>query len=128
MMKARFAATLFALLVAPAALSAQGAFQTAAATADRPAVESPTPSLRDRLMPAGSFVMVDAPAPVVAGEKMGARKPIEPAIAGHRSGTPYMIAGAALFLAGILIDNSAGTVLELAGAGIGAYGLYLYFR
>ena len=40
----------------------------------------------------------------------------------------YMIAGGALFVAGLLVDGDAGTVMVIAGAGIGAYGLYLHFR
>jgi hypothetical protein len=39
-----------------------------------------------------------------------------------------MIAGAALFVAGAIIEGDAGTFLMVGGAGIGAYGLYLHFR
>jgi hypothetical protein len=38
-----------------------------------------------------------------------------------------MIAGAALFVTGLIIDDDAGTLVAVAGAAIGAYGLYLYF-
>jgi len=40
----------------------------------------------------------------------------------------FMVAGAALFLAGIIAGGDAGAVLMLGGAGIGAYGVYLHFR
>jgi hypothetical protein len=54
---------------------------------------------------------------------------LQPALAARRGqGFGLMIAGGALFVAGLLTGGSAGTVMDLAGAGIGAYGLYLYFR
>ena len=39
-----------------------------------------------------------------------------------------MAAGAALLVAGAVIGGDAGTLVMVAGAGIGAYGVYLYFR
>jgi hypothetical protein len=39
-----------------------------------------------------------------------------------------MFVGGALFVAGLLAGGDAGTLLVVAGAGIGAYGLYLYLR
>ena len=39
-----------------------------------------------------------------------------------------MIVGGAAFVAGALIGDDAGTVLMVAGAGVGLYGLYLYLR
>lgn len=102
----------------PAALHAQTAAQT----------EEPT--LRDKLMPAGAAVMVTAPAPEPApSEKAADMTAHQPVMANGRAGIGYMIAGLALFVAGAVIDDGdAGTVLMLAGAGIGAYGLYLHFR
>lgn len=44
------------------------------------------------------------------------------------SGIPLMAAGAVLFFAGAIIGDDAGTVLMLGGAGVAAYGVYLYFR
>lgn len=41
-------------------------------------------------------------------------------------GASLMIAGAAGILAGALIGGSGGTLLILAGVGVGAYGFYLY--
>jgi hypothetical protein len=39
-----------------------------------------------------------------------------------------MIVGGAAFVAGAIIGDDAGTVLMVAGAGVGLYGLYLYLR
>lgn len=132
MTNTRFAATLLALLMVPAGLRAQATSQSpaTATTAIEQTQAQAAPALRDRLMPAGLATALIAAAPTTAqDENAAARKAIEPVMAGHRSGTPYIIAGAALFVAGILIANGgASTVLELAGAGIGAYGLYLYFQ
>lgn len=117
-MKRSVLAFAFALGLMPAALHAQ--------TATQPQ----QPTLRDKLMPAGAAVMVTAPAPTPApSEKTDEKSAHQPAMANGRAGIGYMIAGLALFVAGAVIDDGdAGTVLMLAGAGIGAYGLYLHFR
>lgn len=111
-----------AIMAGPAALNAQTA----------PAAQAP---LRDQLMPAGNAVLAITPAPVAtaaekaAEDKIAEEKPNQPVMAARGSGVGYMIAGLALFVAGLIIDDDdAGTVLILAGAGIGAYGLYLHFR
>lgn len=39
-----------------------------------------------------------------------------------------MIVGGATFIAGAIIGDDAGTVMMVAGAGIGLYGLYLYLQ
>lgn len=44
-----------------------------------------------------------------------------------RAGVPYMVAGGVLFIAGILVNGDAGTVLMIGGAGVGAYGAFVYF-
>jgi hypothetical protein len=41
--------------------------------------------------------------------------------------TALMIAGAALLVAGLIIEDDAGTLVAVAGAAVGAYGVYLYF-
>ena len=105
-MKGRTIAAILALFVLPA--FAHG--QTPART-----------SLRDQLMPA-NVVTMNAPANVTEHTAM------QPMAIKHSSGAGEMIAGAALFVAGLIVGGSAGTVLLLAGAGIGAYGLYLHFR
>ena len=42
--------------------------------------------------------------------------------------TVLMIVGGALIVTGLLVDDDASTILYLAGAGIGGYGLYLYLQ
>jgi len=123
MTKGQIVAAALVLMLAPAALRAQTAAgpQSAATVSD-------APTLRDRLMPPPAAIALSTtPAPVV-NDNRDERVIAQPAVAGNHSGTPYMLAGAALFVAGILVEGDAGTVLELAGAGIGAYGIYLYFR
>ena len=39
-----------------------------------------------------------------------------------------MITGGALLLTGLLVDGDASSILIIAGAGIGGYGLYLYLQ
>jgi hypothetical protein len=39
-----------------------------------------------------------------------------------------MITGGALLLTGLIVDGDASTVLVIAGAGIGGYGLYLFLQ
>jgi hypothetical protein len=39
-----------------------------------------------------------------------------------------MITGGALLLTGLLVDGDASSILILAGAGVGGYGLYLYLQ
>lgn len=68
----------------------------------------------DILLPVRHEVAADAPAPALLAPSSRSRA--------------LMIAGAALFVAGILTDGDAGAVLMLAGAGVGAYGVYLHFR
>ncbi|MGQ0561207.1 MAG: hypothetical protein ACT443_04960 [Gemmatimonadota bacterium] len=84
-------------------------------------------SLRAQLMPSGAAVALIAPAPAATNETPGAQ-PNQPALVAPGEGIGYMIAGAALFVAGLLIEGDAGTFVAVAGAGIGAYGLYLHFR
>jgi hypothetical protein len=38
-----------------------------------------------------------------------------------------MVAGGILFVAGAIVGRDAGTILMLGGAGVGAYGAYVYF-
>lgn len=45
----------------------------------------------------------------------------------NRAGVPLMVAGGAAFVAGIIAGGDAGTILMLGGAGVGAWGAYVYF-
>jgi hypothetical protein len=43
-------------------------------------------------------------------------------------GETLMIVGGAIFLAGAIIGDDAGTVIMIGGAAVGIYGLYLYLQ
>lgn len=112
-----------ALLTFIFAFSAPALAHGQAVAAAQPAADRP--SLREQLIPANS-----APIFTNAGvaEKKSDNAAISQPAVSRRSGVGYMIAGAALFVAGLLVDGDAGTFLAVAGAGIGAYGLYVHFR
>lgn len=101
----------------PAAVSAQ---EAPAAPA-----EDSKPTLQQRLMPEPTAKLL-APAPATAVSEPEAAQPLMMQRRG--SGVGLMIAGGALFVAGLIVGDDAGTVLAVTGAAIGAYGLYLYFR
>lgn len=107
---------LFFLLAAPAALAAQQPVQPG---------EENKPTLQQRLMPDNTVKLI-APAPTVA--TTSEEQPAQPMMQRRGSGVGLMIAGGALFVAGLIVGDDAGTVLAITGAAIGAYGLYLYFR
>ena len=104
------------LSVAPAAF-AQEALQ--------PANDDAKPTLQQRLMPENAASLL-APAAV----DLNATAETQPTAAMRPagSGTGLMIAGAALFIAGLIVGGDAGTLVAVTGAAIGAYGLYQYFR
>jgi hypothetical protein len=119
-MKRMTLAMALALATLPGLLQAQSAPEQN--TPAQTTVE--TRSLRDQLMPAGTAAAVQAPA--VANEK-SEFEPNQPVMA-RGSGVGYMIAGAALFIGGLLIGGDAGTAVAVAGAAVGAYGLYIHFQ
>lgn len=45
----------------------------------------------------------------------------------NSGGIPYMVAGGALFVAGAIVGDTAGTLMMVGGAGVGAYGLFVYY-
>ena len=45
-----------------------------------------------------------------------------------RRSESLMIVGGAIFLAGAIIGDDAGTIIMIGGAAIGIYGLYLYLQ
>jgi hypothetical protein len=119
-MKRMALAMAFALIALPGMLQAQSAPEqntTTHTTAD-------TRSLRDQLMPVGNGAAVTAPAVAEAKTEL---EPNQPAMV-RGGGAGYMIAGAALFIGGLLIGGDAGTAVAVAGAAIGAYGLYIHFQ
>lgn len=138
MMKARMgAALLVALLSIPAAAFAQ----TAGPSGDDEPVQVERPdrgaeaeahdaaSFEERagpLAPAARFAEYEL-APEVenrfatADDAVGMLPPT-------RASKALMLAGAALLVTGLIIGDDAGTLVAVVGAGIGAYGVYLYFE
>ena len=45
-----------------------------------------------------------------------------------RRSETLMIVGGAIFLAGAVIGDDAGTIIMISGAAVGIYGLYLYLQ
>ena len=74
-----------------------------------------------------SAIQLLAPAQIDLAEK-SEPQPTDLAMRPRGSGTGMIIAGGALFVAGLLIGGDAGTVVAVTGAALGAYGLYLYFQ
>lgn len=86
-------------------------------------------SLQERLR-APAATSVQAAPQLTTEEKAqlnSTRTPAQPGVGRGRS-VGLMIAGAALFVAGVIVEGDAGTVLMVSGAVIGAYGIYLHFR
>lgn len=89
--------------------------------------EETAPTLQQRLMPEQTVTLI-APASEEAIKSIEATASQPAMMAARGNGTGLMIAGAALFVAGLLIEGDAGTLLAVTGAAVGAYGLYLYFQ
>src|SRR5438552_2077850 len=118
-------------------LSARGASAQASASVDangvvveqqEPAV-TPAQTPAQQLQPQAASALLTAPAPSVAQLSESKNVPSQPARAPHRHGPGFglMVAGGALFVAGLLVGGGAGTAMAIGGAVVGAYGLYVYF-
>ena len=115
----RIRTLLFALMIAsPAAASAQQTQPEQAVTQ-----ETAKPTMQQQLMPDATAKLI-AP---VESKNVAENDAVQPMMQSRGSATGLMIAGAALFIAGLVVGGDAGTVVAIAGAAIGAYGLYLYF-
>jgi hypothetical protein len=82
------------------------------------------PSLQDRgptLSSAALAPRLDIAGADAEGAAAAARRPFG-------LSQTLMIVGGAAFVAGAIIGDDAGTVLMVAGAGVGLYGLYLYLH
>lgn len=134
----RFVAALIALaLVAPAARAQdnrQPENATAPSAADaRIALTSPVPAT-----PAAEPAVANAPVgPTFARAAVGvhaaaASAPLQPAPAPRRAETKQndamMIVGGAALIVGAIIGDTAGTLVMVAGAGLGLWGLYQYLQ
>jgi hypothetical protein len=104
-----------------------------AVTANIGAAQSPAPSdsmARPFDGPRASTTVIIGPADFDAGRLPNGRydfAPVPPRRAFSRAETLMIVGGAAL-VAGLVVGDDAGTVLVLAGVGIGGYGLYLYLQ
>jgi hypothetical protein len=85
------------------------------------------PTLQQRLMPEQTTAII-APASAEVVKKLDEQPAVSATSMATGSGIGLIIAGGALFIAGLLIDGDAGTVLAVTGAAVGAYGLYVYFQ
>ncbi len=89
-----------------------------------PAMDAPTAAIgsvadRLRLPPsAGHLLIAGRPAKTDPAELVAVRR-------ASSRGSALAIVGGALFVGGLVAGGDAGTLMVLAGAGIGGYGLYL---
>lgn len=133
-----FAAMLFAL--ATPALAAQSlTAPPSAPAAPAPVVWSSGALVMQPVerMPPAALTNTSAPAlalPAARPAALVARTTSEPAKAprlpqsSNRTNTALMLVGLATILVGTAVDDDAGTVLILSGAGIGLYGLYRWLQ
>lgn len=137
-MKARLGAALFvALLSIPAAAHAQAAdpsgedepAQVEQQDMGAEAVAQGVASLEERggpLAPAARFAEYEL-APEVEN-RFATTDDAAVVLPPTRASKALMLAGAALLVTGLIIGDDAGTLVAVIGAGIGAYGVYLYFE
>ena len=77
------------------------------------------PESLERLAPTPVPLMMHAPAPLALGS-------VAPATHhGKKEGVVLMLVGAGGLVTGLIVDES---VITIAGAGVGGFGLYLYLR
>ena len=95
------------------------------ASAQEPA--NATPSLQERLQPTPTRVeLVPRSQPVARNAGNAAKTPTQPMAPSGQS-VALMVAGGALFVAGVIAGGDVGGLLMLGGAVVGAYGVYLHF-
>ena len=108
------------------ALMLGSANAASAQTAEVTPAEETKLNLQEKLMPAATTTLM---APVSAETAKAAETSNTTSVTMPRgSGTGLIIAGGALFIAGLIVGGDPGTLLAVTGAAVGAYGLYLYFR
>jgi hypothetical protein len=115
---------LAAFVVGGLVVPASGSGQTR--TPDAPAAAPSATSATERLSPwAGTRALF--PPPRALAPAFAAPVPVVQARARNGRGVPLMVAGGILFVAGAIAGDDVGTILMLGGAGIGAFGAYVYF-
>ena len=102
---------------------------TSARADNGPVTEGPkvsTPTVAERLQPSASSILA-TPSPVsVAVEEKPAPAETTMRPPSRSSALPLIAAGLVLLISGAIVDGDAGTILMVGGAGITAYGVYLY--
>jgi hypothetical protein len=120
----------------PAGLQAQAASDAAVALASSSAAQLTAPVPVERapvdstartsdLLPAGALGSAVALRMRTAGSE---NAPAAVPQTSRANSTAMMVVGLAAVVAGIVVGDEAGTILVLAGAGIGLYGLYKYLQ
>jgi hypothetical protein len=85
------------------------------------------PTLQERLQPTPTRLeLVPRSQPVTRADGAETKKAAQPMAPSNRS-VALMVAGGALFVAGVIAAGDVGGVLMLGGAVVGAYGVYLHF-
>ncbi len=109
-------------LLATAVLWPDAALAQAPLRAESPWTETVVPELAPQPAPSSSAARyaewlqpADAAEPAV--QRRGKKK---------ETGVTLMIVGGAAFVTGIIIGDTGGTILAVAGIGVGAYGVYLF--
>ena len=117
-------------LGAPGLASAQASITQGVGAAPAPGIERGE-SLAARLTPlAGAPTLLRSAwpsEPSIDASSRAFATPLRQARVRDRRGIPYMVAGGILFVAGAIVGDDVGTLLILGGAGVGAYGAYVYF-
>ena len=118
-------------LMVPGLASSQAPAAQTWATAHGPAVlaqAEQTSTAAERLTPTASTAALFSPMSAESALLETAEPPRQVDVDGRNDdGVPYMIAGGVAFLAGAIVGDDAGTILMLGGAGVGAYGAFVYF-
>ena len=112
----------FVLLLCASPLAAQTSAAPPAKDAARTSgtVAEPTPrTIAERIAPPASAAVLFAPAETAEPLELPAMRRVS------GRGTALAIVGGALFSGGLVAGGDAGAIMVIAGAGIGAYGLYL---
>jgi hypothetical protein len=136
-----FRSTFAALFLATAPASALAHFEadpgTAAVVSSQPSSlgsavpDAPPEAPSSALRPSALSVSLLAPQPAASAIVSEGRyeRAIEPMVQSTRNkrGLPFMIAGGAAFVAGLIIGDTAGNLIAAGGAALGVYGIIVYF-
>jgi hypothetical protein len=125
------AGVLLVLLIAGAGVTAHAAYCQSSTTNESTRTDVASgqrgPAARPLAPAANSLTVLSSvrlqSAPIVEPAPLA---PVLPQ-ARNRRGVPFMVAGGVLFLAGAIAGGDGGAILMIGGAGVGAYGAFVYF-